>query len=71
MPALDYADIIYDKPFNQSFKTKLEIVRCKAALGITGAIKETFCDRLHQELGLESLADKRWSKGFLSYTKLY
>ena len=37
-PNLDYADIIYDKPFNESFKRKM--VQYKAALVITGAIKE-------------------------------
>ena len=56
-PNLDYADIIYDKTFNESFKRKIEVVLHKAALVITGAIKEIFRDRLYQELGLESLAD--------------
>ena len=58
---LDYADIIYDKPFNESFKRKIEMVQYKAALVITGAIKGTDLsrDRLYQELGLESLADRR------------
>ena len=59
---LDYADIIYDKPFNESFKRKIEMVQYKAALVITGAIKGTSRDRLYQELGLESLADRRWSR---------
>ena len=38
-PTIDYADIIYDKPFNESFKRKIEIVQYKAALAITGVIK--------------------------------
>ena len=59
-PNLDYADIIYDKPFNESFKRKIEMVQYKAALVITGAIKGTSRDRLYQELGLESLADIGW-----------
>ena len=50
-PNLDYADIIYDKPFNESFKRKIEIVRYKAALLITGAIEGTYRDRLYQGLG--------------------
>ena len=50
-PNLDYADIIDDKPFNESFKRKIEIVRYKAALLITGAIEATYRDRLYQELG--------------------
>ena len=69
-PNLNYADAIYDKPFNESFKRKIEIVQYKAALVITGVIKGTSCDRLYQELGLESLADRRWPVGFFSSTKL-
>ena len=38
-PNLDYADVIYDKPFNDSFKRKIKMVRYKAVLVITGAIK--------------------------------
>ena len=32
---LDYADIIYDKPFNDAFKEKLEKVQYSAALIVT------------------------------------
>ena len=60
-PNLDYANIIYDKPFNESFKTKIEMIHYRAALVITGAIKRTTRDRLYQEIGLESLADRRRS----------
>ena len=59
-PNLDYADIIYDRPFNESFKGKIEMVQYKAVLVITGAIKGTSRHRLYQELGLESLAE--WSR---------
>ena len=37
-PILDYADIICDKPFNESFKEKIEMVQYRAAVVITGAI---------------------------------
>ena len=53
---LDYADIIYDTPFNEAFKEKLEKVQHSAALIITGAIKGTSRERLYKELGLESLS---------------
>ena len=69
-PNLDYADIIYDKPFNESFKRKIEMVQYKAALVITGAIKGTSSDRLYQELGLESLADRRWSRRLFFFYKI-
>ena len=36
-PNLDYVDIIYEKPFNESLKRKIEMVQCNAALIITGA----------------------------------
>ena len=57
---LDYADIIYDKPFNDAFKKKLEKFQYSAALIITGAIKGTSEKGLHKELVLESLCDRRW-----------
>ena len=38
------------------------MVQFKVDLMITGAIKEIPRDRLYQELGLESLADRRWSR---------
>ena len=52
-------EIIYDEPFNESFKTKLEMIQYRVALSITGAIKGTSHDRLYQEISLQSLADRR------------
>ena len=59
-PHLDYGDVIYDQPNNESFKQKIESVQYNAALAITGAIKGTSRERLYQELGLESMKDRRW-----------
>ena len=61
-PLIDYGDIIYDQPQNESFCDKLESVQYKAALAITGAIQGTSRDKLYQELGLESLKSRRWYK---------
>ena len=58
-PLLDYVDIIYDKPCNESFKEKLEAVKDNACLAITGAIRGTSREGLYWELGL--------SKFFPSY----
>ena len=69
-PVLDYADINYDKPFNESFKRKIEMVQYRAAFAITGAMKGTSRDRLYQELGLESLADRRWSRRLFFFHKI-
>ena len=67
---LDYADIIYDKPLNESFKKKIELAQYNAALIITGAIKGTFRDKIYQEMGLESLADRRWSWKLIFFHKI-
>ena len=61
-PNVDYDNMIYDKPFNESFKTKIEMIQYQAALAITGVINGTSLDCLYQEIGLESLVDRRWSR---------
>ena len=61
-PLIDYGDIIYDQPNNESFCEKLESVQYKAALAITGAIQGTSREKIYQELGLESLKNRRWYK---------
>ena len=67
---LDYADIIYDKPFNDAFKDKLEKIQYSTALIITGAIKGTSRERLFKELGLESLCDRRWYRKLVFFYKI-
>ena len=59
-PLIDYGDIIYDQPQNESFCEKLESVQYKATLAITGAIQGISCDNIFQKLGLESLKSRRW-----------
>ena len=61
-PLVDYGDIIYDQPQNESFREKIESVQYRAALAITGAIQGTSRDKLYHELGLESLKSRRWYK---------
>ena len=67
---LHYADIIYDKPFNDAFQEKLETVQYSAALNITEAIKGTSRERLYKELGLESLCDRRWYRKLVFLYKI-
>ena len=62
LPLVDYGDIIYDQPQNESFCEKIESVQYRAALAITGAIQGTSRDKLYHELGLESLKSRRWYK---------
>ena len=61
-PHLDYCDIIYDQPNNESFCNKIERVQYNAALAITGAIRGTSQTKLYSELGLESLKFRRWMR---------
>ena len=58
----DYGDIIYDLPHNESVCEKLEPVRYKVGLTITGAIQGTSREKIYQELGLESLRARRCYK---------
>ena len=37
-PNLDYRDIIYDKPLNESFKKKIQMLQYNAAPIVNGAI---------------------------------
>ena len=69
-PHLDYADIIYDKPNNASFKSKIENVHYRACIAITGAFQGTSRECLYCELGLESLTDRRWIRKLAFFTKL-
>ena len=45
---------------NSRLSDKIESVQYDAALAITGAIRGTSKEKLYQELGLESLKDRRW-----------
>ena len=63
-PLINYRDIIYDQPQNESFCEKLESVQYTAALAITGAIQGTSHEEVFQELGLESLKPRRRYKRF-------
>ena len=58
-PHLDYGDVLYDQAFNNSFKEKLESIQYNACLALTGAIRGTSKEKIYQELGLESLRDRR------------
>ena len=52
------------------FKTKIEMIQCRSALVITGAIKGISRYRLYQEIGLKSLADRRWSRKIFFFHKI-
>ena len=69
-PHLDYGDIIYDQPQNESFCNKLESIQYNAALAITGAIQGTSKTKLYKELGLEFLKSRRWFRWLCTFYKI-
>ena len=64
-PHLDYGDILYDRAYYTTFHQKMEAVQYNAALAITSAIRGSSKEKLYQEVGLETLQQRRW------YRKLY
>ena len=69
-PHLDYGDIVYDRPGNANFSEKLESVQYNACLAITGCFRGTSREKLYCELGLERLADRRWSRRLIFFYKI-
>ena len=69
-PNLDYCDVIYDNPLNESFISKLESVQYNAALAITGCIRGSSKSKLFEELGLETLSDRRWFRRLCTFYKI-
>ena len=59
-PHLVYGDLIFDKAYNNFFQQRLESLQHMGSLAITGAIKGSSIDKFYQELGLESLQNRRW-----------
>ena len=62
-PHLDYGDIIYhkyDPDMRLTFTQKLEQTQYLAALAVTGTWRGTNRRRLFNELGWETLYDRRW-----------
>ena len=69
-PHLEYGDIIFHQPpttkdfsFDTHLKPlmqKLESLQYNAALAITGAWRGTSTDKIYEELGWETLTNRRW-----------
>ena len=59
-PCLDYGDVIYKQHYNNYFHQKLESIQYNAALALTGTISGSSREKVYQELGLESLKQRRW-----------
>ena len=63
-PHLDYGDILYHQPNNESMNSKLEGVKYNAALAIIGVIKGTSRSKLHTHFRLESLRPLAFESSF-------
>ena len=68
---LDCGDIIYDEAFNNSFPQKIESLQYNAALAITGAVRGTSREKNYQELGLDSLQQRRRYRKLCLFFKIY
>ena len=57
--------------FNEPWNKKLESAQYNGALLITGAIRGTNTEKLYQELGLESLRNRRKLRRLSLFYKIY
>ena len=79
-PLFDYCDVIYHtphltNPFESSITLntlmeRVEKIQYQAALAITGTWKGTTRNKLYEELGWESLSDRRWSRRLFQFFKI-
>ena len=69
-PHLDYRDVIYDQPNNESFCSKVELIQDNGAFAITGAVRGTSQSKLYTELRLESLKFRRWFRRLCTFFKI-
>ena len=79
-PHFDYGDVIYHippytNPYNRTITLKpimnrSEKVQYQAALAITGTWQGTSRNKLYDELGWESLSDRRWRRRLILLYKI-
>ena len=70
-PHLDYCDILYDQARNASFHQKLEFLQYNACLAICWVIRGSSREKLYQELGFESLQQRRSYRKLCSFYKVF
>ena len=68
-PHLDYGDVIYHNQ-REDLMRLIEQVQYKAALIVSGCWKGTSRFKLYDELGWESLADRRWARRLTTFYKI-
>ena len=57
---LGYGHFIHDQAYNIYFQNKIESIQYNATLTVTGTIRASTREKLYQEIGLETLQQKRW-----------
>ena len=67
---LAYADVIFDKPSNTTFSNEIERAQHNAALAIAGTIKDTSKEKVYQELGFETIKERRFPRLYCFYKTL-
>ena len=80
-PHLDFCDIIYHIPtisndFDSSLTLNyhmslLESTQYQAALAVSGTWKGTSTTKIYEELGWESLTDRRWFRRLIQFFKIH
>ena len=68
-PHLDYGDIIYHNQ-RSDLMNLIEQVQYKAALIVSGCWQGTNRTKLYEELGWESLSDRRWQRRLSTFYKI-
>ena len=68
-PHLDYGDVIYHNQ-REDLMNLVEQVQYKAGLIVTGCWQGTSREKLYDELGWESLSDRRWGRRMALYYKI-
>ena len=68
-PHLDYGDVIYHNQ-RTDLMNLIEQVQYKAALIVSGCWQGTSRERLYDELGWESLSDRRWFRRMTMFYKI-
>ena len=69
-PHLDFGDILYDKPNNESFQNKVEKVQYRPCLAIADAMQGTSREKMYDKLGLHSSAKRRWRSKLRFFYKI-
>ena len=72
---LAYCNIIYHIPsvqtqFGVTLTDLMEKIQYQAALAVTGAWQGSSCFKLYEELGWESLSERRWCRRILQIHKI-